>query len=136
MPALEDRSQIGLSEQAVEDREYIKDVLGLRDLQDAYRLAVAAALAKNLPPASENVRRTTAYGAAVLDASGALRASVLALREDHGGRPYALIERLAEAGLQDLASHLREGLPIRQYLLALVPPQEGPARAAEAGASL
>lgn len=118
---LEDRAQIGLTDQGLADREYVKDALGLRDLQDAYRLAVAAALAKNLPPAPEDARRTTAYGAAVLDATGALRASVLALRDDHGGRPYALIERLAEAGLQDLASHLRDGLPIRQYLTELVP---------------
>ncbi|SRR6266508_1904219 len=120
----EDRSQIRLSEQGVADREYIKEALGLGDLQDAYRLAVAVALAKNLPPASEDLRRTTAYGAGVLDASGALRASVLALRSDHGGRPYALIERLAEAGLRDLAAHLDEGLPVRQYLAALTPRQE------------
>lgn len=125
----DDRSQIGLSEQGMADREFVKDALGLRDLQDAYRLAVAAALAKNLPAAPEDVRRTTAYGAAVLDATGALRASVLALREDHGGRPYALIERLAEAGLQDLASHLRDGLPIRQYLAEMVPASDAPAAA-------
>jgi hypothetical protein len=136
--AAEDRGQIGLSDAAAADREYIKDELGLRDLQDAYRLAVAVALAKNLPPAAENLRRTTAYGAAVLDATGALRASVLALRDDHGGRPYALIERLAEAGLRDLAAHLNEGLPIRQYLAPLVPDvaSEHPARTAvsDAGA--
>lgn len=117
----EDRNQLGLSEEGAADREYIKDALGLKDLQDAYRLAVAVALSKGLPPAPESTRRTTAYGAAVLDATGALRASVLALRDDHNGRPYALIERLAEAGLRDLATHLNGGLPIRQYLAALTP---------------
>jgi hypothetical protein len=117
----EDRSQIGLSEQGRKDREYIREQLGLKDLQDAYRLGIAVALAKNLPPASADVPRGTVYGAGVLDADGALRASVLALRSDHAGRPYALLERLAEAGLRDLAAYLDDGLPIRQYLSGLVP---------------
>ena len=117
----EDRSQIGVSEQATADRDYIKEALDLRDLQDAYRLAIAVALAKNLAPAQEDLRRTTAYGTGTLDASGALRAAVLALRSDHDGRPYALMERLAEAGLRDLAAHLNEGRPIRDYLGPLVP---------------
>jgi hypothetical protein len=121
MPVLQDKGQLQLSEQGSADREYIKDQLGLPDLQDGYRLAVAVALAKNLPPAPEDVRRSTVYGATVLDSDGSLRASVLALRDDHGERPYALLERLAEAGLRDLAGHLNEGLPIRQYLAALVP---------------
>lgn len=122
---MDDRSQIGLSEQAMLDRDYIKESLGLRDLQDAYRLAVAAALAKSLQPAAEDVRRTTAYGAAVLDASGSLRAAVMAMRADHFGRPYALMERLAEAGLRDLAAHLDEGLPVREYIAALMPIRTG-----------
>jgi hypothetical protein len=120
----EDRSQVGLSEQAAADRDAVKDALMLREGQDAYRLAVAVALAKNLSPTSENVRRTNAYGTGSVDSRGELRAAVLALREDHGGRPYALMERLAEAGLRDLAAHVEEGRPIRQYLSALVPQQD------------
>jgi hypothetical protein len=121
----EDRSQIGLSEQATADRDFIKDKLDLKEGQHAYRLAVAVALAKNLPPAAEDARRTNAYGASSLDLTGALRASILALRDDHAGRPYALMERLAEAGLRDIAVHLEEGRPIRQYLGALLPePQQ------------
>jgi hypothetical protein len=124
--APEDRTQIGLSEEGSTDREFIKDKLDLREGQDAYRLAVAVAVAKNLPPTVEDVRRTNAYGASSLDSTGALRASILALRDDHGGRPYALMERLAEAGLRDIAVHLEEGRPIRQYLAALLPePPQG-----------
>lgn len=117
----EDRSQVGLSDQALADRDAIRERLRLREGQDAYRLAVAVALAKNLPPAPENARRTNAYGTGSVDSRGELRAAVLALRDDHGGRPYALMERLAEAGLRDLAAHLGEGRPIRQYLAALTP---------------
>ncbi len=117
-----DRVQLRSSDEGKADRDYIKDHLGLGQGQDAYRLAVAVALAKNLPAASEDVRRSTVYGADDVDVDGTLRAAVLALREDHGNMPYALIERLAEAGLRDLAVHLNEGLPIRTYLAALVPP--------------
>jgi hypothetical protein len=117
----DDRSQVGLSDQAVADRDAIRERLKLREGQDAYRLAVAVALAKHLPPAPENVRRTNAYGTGSVDSRGELRAAIIALRDDHGGRPYALMERLAEVGLRDLAAHLDEGRPIRQYLAGLTP---------------
>ena len=122
--AVEDTRQLALSDAGMADRQYIKEQLGLRDLQDAYRLAVAVALAKNLPPAPADTHRSTTAGAHVLDSDGSLRASVMLMRDDHDGRPYALIERLAEAGLRDLAEHLNEGLPIRQYLAAVLPPGE------------
>jgi hypothetical protein len=116
-----DRVQLRSSDEGKADRDYIKDHLGLAQGQDAYRLGVA--LAKNLPGAPEDARRSTVYGADDVDVDGALRAAVLALRDDHGNMPYALIERLAEAGMRDLAVHLNEGLPIRTYLAALVPPK-------------
>lgn len=118
-----DKTQLGLSEQAVADRDTIQNSLALETGLDAYRLAIAVALAKNLPAASETVRRTNAYGVASLDPDGSLRAAAVALRDDAGGRPYALIERLAESGLRDLAAHLDDGLPLRQYLSVLVPPK-------------
>ena len=122
---LTDKGQLALSQpQGHQDRQFVKDELGLPDLQDGYRLAVAIALAKRLPPAAENMSRSTVYGANVLDSDGALRTAILALRDDHGGRPYALMERLAEAGLRDLASHLNDGLPLRQYLEGLVATSE------------
>jgi len=123
---VEDRGQLRLSDEGFADRAYIAESLGLKDLQDAYRLAVAVALEKNLVPTTEDVRRTTVYGATVLDSTGGLRAAILALRGDHDGRPYALMERLAEAGLKDIAGHLREGRPIRQYLQPLVQAPEPP----------
>jgi hypothetical protein len=123
---MEDRTQLAVSEQGTEDREYIRDELQLKELQDAYRLGVAVALAKELPAAPEGIRRTNTYGTGDVDPDGALRASILALRDDHGGRPYALLQRLAEAGLRDIAAYLNEGRPIRQYLIALFPKAEEP----------
>src|SRR5947209_2222385 len=126
----EDRTQLAVSEQGATDREYIRDELKLKDLQDAYRLGVAVALAKELPPAPEGLRRPNTYGTGDVDPDGALRASILAVREDHGGRPYTLLQRLAEAGLRDIAAYLNEGRPIRQYLSSLLPAADEPPRSA------
>jgi hypothetical protein len=41
------------------------------------------------------------------------------LRDDHGGRPYALAERLAEAGIEDLHQHFDAGRSVREYLASL-----------------
>lgn len=121
-PAPEDKAQLGLSAEASADLDRIHDDLKLPDRIDGYRLAVAVALAKGLAPAPEKVSRTTAYNASgTLDTDGSMRAAVVVLRQDHAGRPYALVERLAEAGLRDLAAHLDSGLPLRDYLAPLVP---------------
>lgn len=120
----EDKSQIGLTPEGDADRDFVRERLGLKDLQDAYRLGVVVALAKNLEPTAASLPRKTAYGSAVLDSDGSLKASVLAVRADHGNKPYSLIERLAEAGLRDLASYLNQGRPIRQYIAALIPVSE------------
>lgn len=118
----QDKSQLGLSVQASDDLGYIKDNLDLPRGLDAYRLAVAAAIARDLAPTDENVSRTTAYNATgTLDIDGAIRATVLAIRTDHNHRPYALVERLAEAGLRDIREHLENGLPIRNYLATIQP---------------
>lgn len=118
----QDKTQIGLSRQAADDLEYIKDHLRLPRGLDAYRLAVAAAIARKLEPTDESVSRTTAYNATgTLDLDGAIRAAVIAIRSDHHGRPYALVERLAEAGLTEIREHLENGLPIRDYLVTMKP---------------
>lgn len=119
---MQDKTQLGLSARAAEDLEFVKEHLSLPRGLDVYRLAVAAALAKHLDPTEENLSRTTAYNATgTLDLDGAIRASVLAVRADHRGRPYALVERLAEAGLRDIREHLENGLPIRDYFAAIHP---------------
>lgn len=116
----QDKAQLGLSVQASADLEYIKENLSLLQRLDAYRLAVAAAIARKLEPTDENLSRTTAYNATgTLDVDGAIRAAVLAIRTDHDGRPYALVERLAEAGLREIREHLDNGLPIRDYLATM-----------------
>lgn len=121
MTETEDRTQLGLTDAAAADRDEVTQALKLPSGVEAYRLCIAAAIAKRLDPTPESAKRTTAYGVGTLDPDGSLRTAVLALREDHHDRPYALIERLAEAGLRDLADHLDRGLPIREYLESLLP---------------
>jgi hypothetical protein len=121
MTEAEDRTQLGLTPAAATDRDEVTRVLKLPSGVDAYRLGIAAAVAKQLDPAPDSPGRTTAYGVGTLDPDGSIRTSVLALRDDHHGRPYALVERLAEAGLRDLADHLDRALPIRDYLESLLP---------------
>lgn len=126
-PSPQDKTQIGLSPQASDDLEYIKGHLRLPRGLDVYRLAVAAAIARKLEPTDESVSRTTVYNATgTLDLDGAIHAAVIAVRSDHGERPYALVERLAEAGLRDIREHLENGLPIRDYLITMKPSPPSP----------
>jgi hypothetical protein len=126
----EDKSQIGFSEEARERADYLQETLGIGQMQDLYRLAIAIALAKKLAPTAEQVSRGTSYSIQGIDPEGVFRAAIEQLRPDHGARPVALAERLAEAGIADLESHLQSGKPLREYLDALRP------AAADAGVSL
>jgi hypothetical protein len=118
-----DKNQLGLSEQAYEQLGELVERGGFRERQDAYRLAVSLALAEMLPPTAEGVSRTTYLNVGSLDPDGSLRAAVQSIRADHGGRPYALVERLAEAGIARLHDHLYARKSLRELLLAY---QEAP----------
>lgn len=65
---------------------------------------------------------TTTYSIQGVDPEGVFRAAIEQVRPDHGGRPVALAERLAEAGITDLAAHLEAGKPMREYLQDVAPP--------------
>ena len=114
-----DKPQLGLSADARRDLEYVRDELSLKDLVDAYRFAIAVALKKDLSPAEAGVSRVNYIATSTLDSDGVIQAAVSELRDDHDGRPYALVERLAEAGAADVAEFLRSGHPVREYLAQL-----------------
>jgi hypothetical protein len=114
-----DKPQLALSSDARRDLEYLQEQLALKDLVDAYRFAVAVALKKDLPPTDVGVSRTNYIATSTLDSDGVIQAAVTELRADHDGRPYALVERLAEAGAADVAGFLRSGHPVREYLAQL-----------------
>jgi hypothetical protein len=111
-----DKSQPGLTAEAREQLEDIAKRGGFNDMQDAYRLATAVALAEGLSPADASESRTTYLNIGSLDPDGSLRSAVLAIRDDHDYRPVALIERLAEAGIARIHSHLDGGKSLRELL--------------------
>jgi hypothetical protein len=114
-----DKSQLGLSEKARAAADEVVDRGGFKLLQDAYRLAISIALAKGLEPAAENLSRENYVNVGGLDQGGSIRTAIMQLRDDAGDRPYALAERLAEAGLEDLHVHLSAGRSLREYLESL-----------------
>jgi hypothetical protein len=114
-----DKPQLGISAQARDDLDYIKKELDLPDRADAYRFGISVALQKELVAADASVSRDNYISTSSLDSDGAIQAAVLELRDDHDGRPYALVERLAEAGAADVATFLRSGRPIREYVQQL-----------------
>ncbi len=115
----DDKQQLGLSDQARDDLDYIVQEARFKERLDAYRLSITAALAKELAPAEAGLRRVTYINVGGLDPDGQLRSAIAELRE--GDRPYSLAERLAEAGIADLARHLRAGKSLRDYLAELQP---------------
>lgn len=121
MSPTSDKTQPGLTPEAREQLDDIYEQGGFDDRQDAYRLAVAIALAERLEPMDASASRTTYVNIGGLDTDGSLRNAVLALRDDHEDRPVAFIERLAEAGIARIHEHLHEGRPLRE-LLALYEP--------------
>jgi hypothetical protein len=126
----DDKTQIGFSEEARDRADHVKEVLGIPQMQDLYRLGISIALVKSLAPTAEQASRTTAYAIQGVDPEGVFRAAIEQLRPDHGGRPVALAERLAEVGIADLAAHLQAGKPLRAYLQDVAPLPDAVADAA------
>jgi hypothetical protein len=114
----QDKNQLGLTEDAREKADAVVAAAGFEERQDVYRLAVAVALSRGLAPAPDGLSRRTYINVGSLDPDGAIRAAILETRDDHGGRPYALAERLAEAGIEDLHAHFNAGRSVREYLRA------------------
>lgn len=115
-----DKNELGLTEQAREAFDAVVEAAGFNERQDAYRLAIAVALKKGLQPTDEGASRRTYVNIGGLDRDGSLRTAVLQLRADHDGRPYALAERLAEAGVEDMKAHFDAGRSVRDYLRSLI----------------
>ena len=111
-----DKTQLAMTEEAREKADEIVAAAGFKDRQDAYRLAVAIALAERLDPAPADVTRGNYAADAGVDPDGALRAATRELRDDHEGRPAALIERLAEAGIDRLHAEVHAGRSLRETL--------------------
>lgn len=102
---------IGLSEIAHEKLKMLQEEHHFRDLLDGYRFAIGLALAQGVDPPSLEVKRTTIFNIGTVDPDQSLKRAISALMGErlHGAPVYKMAERLAEWGVNELASCARNG---------------------------
>ena len=101
---------IGLSEGAHERLKRLQEEQYFRDLLDGYRFAVGLALAQGIEP-PEIQKRTTIFNVGTVDPDQSLKRSIEALMGDRirDASVYKMAERLAEWGVNELASQAKAG---------------------------
>lgn len=103
-----DKKQIGLTKVGNEALAILMDAALFATETDAYKVAIAYALAQGLEPASapDGGYQTKFNAAGGLDVYGEIRDLVVALRPDDADHPYLTAERLAELGISELANRI------------------------------
>lgn len=101
---------IGLSESAHEKLKWLQEEQHFRELLDGYRFAIGLALAQGVEP-PEVQKRTTIFNVGTVDPDQSLKRSIEALMGDRvRDTPlYKMAERLAEWGVNELASQAKTG---------------------------
>lgn len=114
-----DKTQVGLSVDGNDNIAHLTEVFQwFKDGQEAYKVAVAVALARNMQESdlTDPKPRKTKYGVGSLDESGKLRDMITTLRPELSDRPYAHSEWLAEIGLSILRVELESGRLLYEVL--------------------
>lgn len=95
---------IGLSGRAHQKLQQLKEDGHFEDMQDAYRFAIALALAHGAEtiPEQEISNRTTIFNVGTIDPDGSLHFAVRTLAEVRGDSVYRTAENLAEWGVNEL----------------------------------
>jgi hypothetical protein len=106
-----DKAQIGLSPSGAEYLDQVMATDWFNDRQDAYRVAIAVALANGLvADDSELTNAKTAYNfSGGIDRDGKLRTLISILAPTESLKPATYAERLAHAGLKYFAAKVVEG---------------------------
>ena len=101
---------IGLSESAHEKLRRLQEEKHFRELLDGYRFAIGLALAQGAEP-PEVQKRTTIFNVGTVDPDQSLKRSIEALMGDRirDASIYKMAERLAEWGVNELASQAEAG---------------------------
>jgi hypothetical protein len=104
----QDKVQIGVTPTAERHLDELMKTDWFQDRQDAYRIAIAVALARRLEPSvAEMVGIRTAYNfSGGVDKDGKLRHVITALNPKEARTPAIFAERLAQAGLSFLHDRL------------------------------
>lgn len=107
---------IGLSQEAM---SMLNEIAGedkpFREALDAYRFAIAVALAHQVDPEEvDMVKRQTKYNVGSLDRDKQIYEAIQTLSTCSSMSPYRQAERFAEWGVRDLHSRLDSGKTIRE----------------------
>jgi hypothetical protein len=108
---------VGLTSAGRERLGRFKEEGHFADMTDAYRFAVALALAYGAEPDPSRAERKTFVNVGTLDSNGALSAAIVALRGSDED-PYRASERLAEWGAAEMERLLEEHgtIPVAQVM--------------------
>ena len=101
---------IGLSESAHEKLKLLQEEKHFRELLDGYRFAIGLALAQGVEP-PEVQKRTTIFNVGTVDPDQSLKRAIQAVMGERveGTSIYRMAERLAEWGVNELASEAQNG---------------------------
>ena len=108
--SISEPTTIGLSEGAHEKLKWLQEEHHFRELLDGYRFAIGLALAQRVEP-PEVQKRTTIFNVGTVDPDQSLKRSIEALMGDliQNSSIYKMAERLAEWGVNELATQARDG---------------------------
>ena len=116
----DDKSQIGLTAEGSAALSLLIEQGLFGSEGDGYKFGVAYALGSGLTADPSAKGYTTKFNAAGgLDRDGSLREIVPLLSGDGAERPYATAERLADAGLRDLARRIAQRESLSEILSEL-----------------
>ena len=93
---------VGLTRAGRDRLRRLKEDGHFAEMIDAYRFAVAMALANGANPSAPEGERVTMFNVGTLDPEGLFAAGVVALCDLEGESPYRAMERLAEWGSLEL----------------------------------
>jgi len=100
---------IGLSESSHVKLKRLVGDNSFSEMRDAYRFAIALAIAANVNPPEIEGKKQTFLNIGSLDPDGEIAAAISALRKDNEGSVYRFAEKLADWGVHELAKHADMG---------------------------
>lgn len=104
-------SQVGLSEEAHELLSRLKEQGHFLEMQDAYKCAIALAIAHGANPKEIEGSKQTTFSTSTLDPDESIKIAIICLFERQPGESvYRAAERLAEWGILELSKRAEKGL--------------------------
>lgn len=102
-------TNIGLSERSHSKLKRLKEDGHFNEMADAYRFAIALALAHGIVPPELPAPRTNIFGVATIDLRGEIYNAIKAIMDTKEIPVYRWAERLAEWGIEELARQTAAG---------------------------